>query len=1074
MKSIRGFPTCFGYFIFRKLLRGTSLCLLCKQRDSLKGKRRTRKRRVLNYVMEGNMKKSVKLLIAAAVSCTVIAGFSACEFENTEHTHTPDTVWHGNEVSHWHECIDDGEVIESSRADHTDKDDFVTDGTSHWRVCDECELVYGKEAHTPDNDWHTDGANRWHECTECGAEIESTKVENKKITLPEHSSSAVYTGNALACGLTSGEDYTVTYSADGEEVTPINAGVYGVTVSLTDKAFSKWSDGTTDDKTFTFEITAKEIAVPTSEKTAYKCNEGGVIDLIAETADYAVSGGKNTETGVVTVTVALKDKVNAVWADGTTEDKSFDFNVEHTYAWTTENGVATYGCIEHDGETKTLKLAVENRRDLVLGIDDDGKSSVAATLDLSSIGEYASVEKIVLGETVLSEGNTLAIPAGTAFALFGEQTMVVTVKTADGASHEITVPVLLITEEISDFERLVELVQIIDGKCGKFAEGYYYTLADDITLAEGTYYNAFGINGGNGLATAGAGNGFAGTLDGKGHSIIGGIMAGGGLFGSLQSATVKNIHFKDVQPYNNNTVSVITGSMFDSVLDNVTVTIKGAADFTGNAQGIVSSNRIINVTLNKVTVNAEECSYKSLFGAGWANPTAKIACTDVVVNVKSLQCIAVDSNNASAKPTLEIGEVEGITGRMNATVSPAEKLSLIKNDFTLTLGEKYADATEVKSALYGGNEVSVENWTIENGVLSGNSSVFGLTEVGSVSFVIAITSRGFDYTLTIDVVVESGYEKVTLENSADLVITNNGTDNTEIAVNLGETYTGYTITDAIVGTTKLTVTKGKIVVDDVLKGVKAGAQTLMVQANDGENYYEFTMPAFVVSESITSFDRLVELVQIKDAKCGKFNEGKYFILGDDITLAAGTEYNSQVKPDGTPAYGYAGAGSGNGFAGTLDGRGRSIIGGKIAAGGLFGSLQSATIKNISFTDVQAVNGAPISVITGSMYDSVIEKVTITVKGNVNVKGWNNGTESVGIIASNRVVNITLKNVTVNATGCSFETVFGKGYGNVAAKITCTDVVINVKALDYITTNSNNENTLAVGAVEDITVNLTQE
>lgn len=143
---------------------------------------------------------------------------------------------------------------------------------------------------------------------------------------------------------------------------------------------------------------------------------------------------------------------------------------------------------------------------------------------------------------------TLAIPAGTAFALFGEQTMVVTVKTADGASHEITVPVLLITEEISDFDRLVELVQILDSKCGKFGDGNYYTLADDITLSEGTYYNAFGINGGNGLATAGAGNGFAGTLDGKGHSIVGGIMAGGGLFGSLQSATVKNIHFKDVQP----------------------------------------------------------------------------------------------------------------------------------------------------------------------------------------------------------------------------------------------------------------------------------------------------------------------------------------------------------------------------------------------------------------------------------------------------------------------------------------------------------------------------------------------
>lgn len=1033
-----------------------------------------RKQRVLGYVMEGNMKKTVKLLIAAAVSCAVVSGFAACETGTPAHTHKADATWHGDEVYHWHECVDDGEIVESTKVGHVDADGLVTDGTSHWHVCDVCGLVYEKTEHTPDNDWHTDGESRWHECTECGAEVESTRIENKKVTLPEYSSSAVYTGNALTCGLTSCADYTVTYFADGEEVTPINAGVYNVKVSLTDKEYSKWSEGATKDKTFTFEITAKEIAVPTSEKTAYKCNESGAIDLIAESADYTVSGIKNAEAGTVTVTVTLKDKVNTKWAGGTTEDKSFEFNVEHTYAWTTENGVATYECVEHDGETKTLKLAVENRTDVVLNINDDGVSTITTALDISSIGEYASVEKIVLGETVLSDDGTLAVPEGLAFASFGEQNLVVTVKTADGASHEITVPVLLITEEISDFDRLVELVQIIDRNCGKFAEGNYYTLADDITLAEGTYYNAFGINGGNGLATAGAGNGFAGTLDGKGHSIIGGIMAGGGLFGALQSATVKNIHFKDVQPYNNNTVSVITGSMFDSVLDNVTVTIKGAADFTGNAQGIVSSNRIINVTLNKVTINAEECSYKSLFGAGWANPTAKITCTDVVVNIKSLQCIAVDSNNASAKPTLEIGEVEGITGRMNATVSPAEKLSLIKNDFTLTLGEKYADATEVKSALYGGNEVSVENWTIENGVLSGNSSEFGLTEVGGTTFVIVITSHGFDYTLTIDVVVESGYEKVTLDESADLVITNNGIDNAEITVNLGETYTGYTITDAIVGTTKLTVSEGKIVVDDVLKGVKAGAQTLMVQANDGENYYEFTMPAFVVSESITSFDRLVELVQIKDANCGKFNEGKYFILGDDITLAAGTEYNSQVKPDGTPAYGYAGAGSGNGFAGTLDGRDHSIIGGKLAAGGLFGSLQSATVKKIKFIDIQAVNGAPISVITGSMYDSVIENVTITLKGNVNVKGWNDGTESVGIIASNRVVNITLKNVTVNATGCSFETVFGKGYGNVTAKITCIDVVINVKALDYITTNSNNENTLAVGADESITVNLTQE
>ncbi len=1011
------------------------------------------------------MKKFVKLLIAAAVSCAVISGLAACG----SHTHAPDEAWHADETSHWHVCAADGEVVESTRAAHTDEDDLLSDGTNHWHKCDVCDEIYGTTAHTAGTEWETDGTNHWHECTVCGAVVESTKAENKKITLPTYSTTAVYTGSALGCGLTSCEDYTVTYTAGVEEATPTNVGEYTVTVSLTDKEVTKWADGTMEDKTFTFEITAKSVTAPATTETTYKCNEDRKIDLLATGDDYTLANVKNN--GTLTITATLKDKVNTKWADGTTEDKTYPFTVEHTYEWTTEGGVATGKCVENDGETKTLKLAVENRQDVVLNINDSGVSANAPTLDVSSIGKYASVEKIVFDGTTLAEG-TLTIPAGKAITTFGEQNMVVTVKTEDGASHEITVPVLLITEEINDFARLKALVQITDVNCGEYQKGNYYTLGNNITITDDAGYNTTGIN----FGQVKYANGFAGTLDGKGKSIIGGKMSAGGLFGALKNATVKNVHFNGVKPNNSDRVSVISASIFNSTLDNVTITITGTADLTSDMQGIISSDAVVGVTLNKVTVNAENCSFKSIFGKGWDNANvknSKIKCTDVVINVKSLQYITLDSNSKNEKKEISIGEVTGITGSMKAAVTPAEKFTVTdKGAFTLTLGDYYADATEVKSATYG--EKTLSNLTIKDGVLSGTTDEFGLTleNVGTISFVINITSHGFDFALTVNVVVESGYDKVTLENSADLILANDvkgeSFANTEITINLGDDYAGYAITGAIVGTTKLTVSGGKIVVDDVLKGVKAGAQTLTVLADNGVNYYEITMTGVVVTESITTFDRLKTLVQISSTTCGKFNDGKYFILGQDIELEDTTSYNT--NPNGN-----AGAAMGNGFAGTLDGRDHSIIGGKMSAGGLFGSLQNATVKNIHFKDVQTYNNSTISVITGAMYNSVLDNVTVTIKGSYDFTG-----NKQGIISSNTIEgNITLNKVTVNAERCSFKSMFGEGWNSPDAKISCTEVVVNVKSLQCLAINSNTasdkKQTIEISEVTGITVNqATQE
>lgn len=57
------------------------------------------------------MKKKVKLLAVAAVSCAIVSGLTAC----TEHAHTADEVWHGDENNHWHVCVDDGEILEETK-----------------------------------------------------------------------------------------------------------------------------------------------------------------------------------------------------------------------------------------------------------------------------------------------------------------------------------------------------------------------------------------------------------------------------------------------------------------------------------------------------------------------------------------------------------------------------------------------------------------------------------------------------------------------------------------------------------------------------------------------------------------------------------------------------------------------------------------------------------------------------------------------------------------------------------------------------------------------------------------------
>ena len=111
-----------------------------------------------------------------------------------------------------------------------------------------------------------------------------------------------------------------TASLDGGK--PKTAGTYTVTATYED-------DNNCGTKAATLTIVPKKVAIPAADTTVYTYDGTAQTYGIAGTADYTVSGNTQTdanETGY-TVTVALTDKINTAWADGTTDNKTYTFKI---------------------------------------------------------------------------------------------------------------------------------------------------------------------------------------------------------------------------------------------------------------------------------------------------------------------------------------------------------------------------------------------------------------------------------------------------------------------------------------------------------------------------------------------------------------------------------------------------------------------------------------------------------------------------------------------------------------------------------------------------------------------------
>ena len=119
------------------------------------------------------------------------------------------------------------------------------------------------------------------------------------------------------------EELALTVAVDGGK-TILNAGTYSVTASLAESV----TNYTADPVTITYTVNKKGIQKPIYSVTPYTYNGTEQVVTIAENADYTVNGTtKATNAGEYSFTIALADKANTEWEDGTSDDITVTWSI---------------------------------------------------------------------------------------------------------------------------------------------------------------------------------------------------------------------------------------------------------------------------------------------------------------------------------------------------------------------------------------------------------------------------------------------------------------------------------------------------------------------------------------------------------------------------------------------------------------------------------------------------------------------------------------------------------------------------------------------------------------------------
>ena len=180
--------------------------------------------------------------------------------------------------------------------------------------------------HVAEDDWHSDGEYHWQLCAECGEEMNKGEHVFTELNVAAQPAKTAYTvgetfdktgmkiEGECVCGNIEITDYTVAYQTENARAfavsdthVVVSYGELFVNVSVT--------------------VGKIKLEKPAADATKFVYNGNEQTYTIAANERYTVSGNKQTNAGNYTVTVALKDAANISWADGTTDDLTYTFEI---------------------------------------------------------------------------------------------------------------------------------------------------------------------------------------------------------------------------------------------------------------------------------------------------------------------------------------------------------------------------------------------------------------------------------------------------------------------------------------------------------------------------------------------------------------------------------------------------------------------------------------------------------------------------------------------------------------------------------------------------------------------------
>ncbi|MBQ7830630.1 MAG: hypothetical protein IJ393_00990 [Clostridia bacterium] len=644
-------------------------------------------------------------------------------------------------------------------------------------------------------------------------------------------------------------------------------------------------------------------------------------------------------------------------------------------------------------------IEVENMSDVLIPETLEGNVK-GVTLNGKSVGTYSSVTKSVTLDKA-------SMPKSA--ELMGDDKQLIIETDKAHYLHDVSVYTKIINTK-EELDAMGELAKACE-ESGLLWNGYF-VLGSDIayngkfaSIADSSsIYNCpeRQQDWTNGLV-----HGFAGTFDGKGHTIDGmEIDRGtevGGFFGVLHAkGVIKNVAFTNASVSSNSGLVCSAGA---GSVENVYVQFKamGAGPLHPNQVRYSGSFFTLSVDVGaSVTDCFVDVSQTKFANEDWIRLVGSKSAEHqrvYVVGGESLHKNAgvtttyKDFNEFTADKSaqMSIQNMDSSFWSVNGGVPLSKSLyeafsteSVLFDERTvgeLMAGSEYAFDTNSSYVRYTINETN--GVTISNGLISVGAGVATGTQI-----TVRATSyfNGENYaekTLTVFAAPET-LDLTSEEAVAYLDITDETADFADYTTSVSEQDILYymTVDGKATSITKLELGKGTM---------------LAVTKN---KVFRFNYQA--VTNVIYTLEEL---------ECVRYytqNVEGYYVLGSDIDGAGKELKEAATHWDES-----------RGFRGTFDGRGHTIKNVKINGYGLFGNMGKATVKNVNFEEVKV--GACL--LAYNILYSTVENVKVTFAEN--------GTTGLsGLLYSSYAPESTFKNITIDASKLTgaIKTAFGVAWG----------------------------------------------